>query len=895
MTTRLPTGTVTFLFSDIEGSTRLAQVLGSRWTGVLSEHRALLRRAFEADGGIEVGTEGDSFFVAFPTATGGVSAAVAGQQALAEHTWPEEGEVRVRMGLHTTERAEIVEGNYAGVDVHRAARIMGAGHGGQILISASTRALLRHELPSGVSLLDLGEHRLKDLPEAEALAQVCVAGLSSDFPPLSSLDAVHGNLPPQATTFIGREEDVTRVRELLRANRLVTLTGPGGTGKTRLSLQVAAEEMPAFADGVYFAPLAPIREPELVLPWIGKAIGLADAGPRPVQRIAEHLAGKRVLLVLDNVEQVIQIAPDVGLLLQSAEGLSILATSRSALHVYGEQEYPVPPLRMPDPREVPADRSIVRYAAPALFRERARRVQPEFEITDENAGAVAEICWRLDGLPLAIELAAARIRILSPQAMVTRLSRRLDLGAGGSRDLPERQQTLRGAIGWSYDILDEQERRFFDAFSVFSGGADLEAVEEVLGSYAPDVLEALTALVEKSLLRQEALPDGAPRFRMLETIREFAEEQLAGSPDHGTVRRAHAEHYAARAEESASRVLGAEQKAVLDRAELEHDNLRAALGWATAEGEAGLALRMVTASWRMWQMRGFLAEGEARAARVLEMPGADDDPRALAAALEAAGGLAYWQGRVDVATDRYQRALALQRGIGDEAAVANALYNLSMCFALGDSPPPLVIPEEVVASAREALEIYRRIGDRQGEGRALWALLDMEVLQLHTDSAVELGEQCRQIFTETSDRFMLAWTDYILGLNDTIREEPRSAAERFGLALDAFRASGDLSGYALVLEGFAALAFKEGHREHAMFLAGGADAIQRQGGAELARLNRQWAGFHPELLLDEPRMAASWEEGRTAELDTVLDSATAGRARPQAGAARSRRGKTTSA
>ncbi|MGZ8511942.1 MAG: ATP-binding protein, partial [Candidatus Limnocylindria bacterium] len=868
-----------------------------RWTELLSEHRALLREAFAAHGGVEVGTEGDSFFVAFPTAAGGVAAAAAGQRALAEHAWPPDATVRVRMGLHTTDGAEIVEGDYAGVDVHRAARIMGAGHGGQILVSASTRALLGGQaLPPGVALLDLGEHRLKDLSHPEALSQVSVGGLRTEFPPLRTLDAARTNLPPQATTFIGREDEVSRIRALLADNRLVTLTGPGGTGKTRLSLQVAAEVMDAFGDGVYFVALAPIREPELVVPSIGKAVGVADAGPQPIQRIAEHLAGKRLLIVLDNLEQVVEVAPDIGELLQRATGLSILATSRRALHVYGEQEYAVPPLPMPDPSEVPADRSIVRFAAPALFRERARHVKPDFDITDENAQAVAEVCWRLDGLPLAIELAAARIRILSPQAMLARLSSRLDLGAGGSRDLPERQQTLRGAIGWSYEILDEDERRFFDAFSVFSGGADLKAAEALLGPYAPDVVDTLAALVDKSLLRQEDLPDGAPRFRMLETIREYAEEHLRQRPDeHRALRRAHADHYAALAEAAAARVFGTDQKAVLDHAEMEHDNLRAALTWATGTGAAVLAMRMVTGSWRMWQMRGYLAEGADRAARVLDMPGLDVDRPRLAAALEAAGGLAYWQGDLKLARERYDRALAIQREIGDDAAVANALYNVSMSFTLGEEAVPLQIPPDILRSAEEAVSIYRRIGDRAGEGRALWALLDMEVLQLNAEAADRLGEECLRIFAENDDRFMLAWTEFMLGLNDNLRGDRASGTKHHQHALEAFRASGDLSGYALVLDGLAAAAFDEGHVAHAMQIAGGADAIQRQGGAHLAKRNREWAGFYPERLLGEPALSAAWERGRAMELEQLLDLAATGPPEAQAGAARSRRGKTTSA
>jgi predicted ATPase/class 3 adenylate cyclase len=874
--TTLPTGTVTFLFSDIEGSTRLAGALGDAWSAVLTEHRGLLREAFGAYGGVEVSTEGDSFFVAFPTALGAVRAAAAGQRALAAHEWPAEAELRVRMGIHTTGGAEIVDDTYAGVEVHRAARIMSAAHGGQILVSASTRALIEHGLPAELRLLDLGEHRLRDLPEAEVIAQVCVNGLPTEFPALRSLEAPRSSLPPQATTFIGREEDVARVRDLLRSNRLVTLTGPGGTGKTRLSLQVAGEEADALPDGAFFAALAPIREPELVLPSIAKVIGVADPGPKPIERVAEHLAGKRVLLVLDNLEQVVEAAADVGELLQRTTGLTILATSRSALRVYGEQEYPVPPLPMPDPRDLPSDRTIARYPAAALFRERARRVKPDFEITDENAPAVAEICWRLDGLPLAIELAAARIRILSPQAMVERLSSRLDLGSGGSRDLPARQQTLRGAIAWSYDILDEAERRFFSAFSVFSRGADLEAVEAVLGGDAGDVIEALGALVDKSLLRQEELPDGTPRFRMLETIREFAEERLAERPeDHAALQRRHAEHFLQRAEDTARRVFSDDQKAVLDSAEREHDNLRAALSWATAAGEAVLALRLVTASWRMWQMRGFLVEGEERARRVLEMPGLDQHPTELAAALEAAGGLAYWQGEMDVAEERYARALAIQRGVGDDAAVANAIYNLTMSFGRSDTLP-IEVPPERMALAQEALDIYRRLGDRRGEGNVLWAMLDIEVLRLRPEAALALGEECLRIFSETGDRFMLAWTEYMLGLNDNLRGQLGTARGHFLRALESFRASADVSAYGLVLDGLAALSFAEGDRLHAMRLAGGADAIQRRGGAHLARLNRLWAGFHPELLLDEAELAAAWEEGRAMELEAMLDLAVAG-------------------
>lgn len=871
----LPTGTVTFLFSDIEGSTRLARDLGAEWPAALARHRELLRTAFAANGGVEAGTEGDSFFVAFPTALGAVRAAADAQRSLAAETWVAGGAIRVRIGLHTTDRAELVDGTYAGVEVHRAARIMGSAHGGQIVMSAATRALLAGSVPDGIALTDLGSHRLKDLEEPESLTQVCVVGLQTEFPPLRSVDAGRTNLPQQATTFIGREEEVSTIRGLLKGNRLVTLTGPGGTGKTRLSLQVAAEEIDSYPDGVYFVALAPIREPELVLPAVGRAMGLADIGSDPIQRLCEHLAGKRVLVVLDNLEQVLDAAPDIGELLTRASDLTVIATSRSPLRLYGEQEFAVPPLPMPERGEVGLDHSIARFAAPALFRERARRVKPDFEITDDNAAAVAEICWRLDGLPLAIELAAARVRILTPQAMVARLSRRLELGAP-SRDLPQRQQTLRGAIAWSHDLLDEDERRFFAAFSVFRGGAELDAVEGILAPYAADVLDAVSALVDRSLVRQEELSDGTPRFRMLETIREFAEEQLTEQPElESAVRRAHAEHCLRRMEADAELFFGEEQKAVLDRIEREHDNLRAALAWAAESGDAAVAMRLVAAAWRFWQMRGYLEEAEDRVQRVLALEELERMPKELAAFLEAAGGIAYWTGDLGLAESRYERCLEIQRRIGDDAAIANAIYNLSVSFGR-DADPPITLEPERTALVEEGLQIYRRLGDRAGEGRTLWARMDIEILELHSDEAVAIGEECRRIFAEVGNRFMLGWTEYMLGLNEALRRDPAAARAQYLRALELFREANDVSAYALVFDGLAAAAFMDGEREYAMRLAGASNAIQVRGGAYLARLNRRWAGFTPEELIADPELSRAWHEGRALSTGQALELAVAG-------------------
>lgn len=466
----LPSGTVTFLFTDIEGSTRLLQQLGPRYEAQLEAHRQLLRAAVEAERGHEVSTEGDAFFIAFSSPTRAAAAAAAAQRALNAHPWPDGTALRVRMGLHTGE-ATPVGGDYVGLDVHRAARISTAGWGGQILLSQSTKALIENAPPPGVSLRDLGEHRLKDLSRPEHLFQLVISDLRADFPPLRTLDATPNNLPTQLTGFIGREREVAAARQLLGTTRLLTLTGPGGTGKTRLALQLAAEVVDQFPHGVYFVPLAPINDPNLAASTIAKTLGVQELGGRSSQDLLlEYSRDKTLLLLLDNFEQILAAVPLLSELLKTSPGLKIVVTSRAVLHVYGEQEFPVPPLRLPDPRHLPSLDSLSQYEAVALFIQRAVAVKPDFAVTNENAPAVAEITSRLDGLPLAIELAAARVKLLPPQALLTRLQHRLSLPGSGARDLPVRQQTLRGAIAWSYDLLDQAGRRLMARLSVFIGG-----------------------------------------------------------------------------------------------------------------------------------------------------------------------------------------------------------------------------------------------------------------------------------------------------------------------------------------------------------------------------------------------------------------------------------------
>lgn len=580
----IPTGTVTFLFTDIEGSTQLWERHPEAMKVALARHDALLRQAIEANNGYVFKTVGDAFCAAFPTTPDALTAALAAQRALFAESWGEVGSIRVRMALHTG-AAEERDGDYFGQPLNRVARLLSAGHGGQTLLSLASQELVRDHLPPGAELRDLGERRLKDLIRPERVFQLIIPDLPAEFAPLKTLDYRPNNLPAQATPFIGREREVGAVRkELLRSEvRLLTLTGPGGTGKTRLSLQAAADLLDDFTDGVFFVPLALVGDPALVAPTIAHTLNVNEVGGKPLlELLKDHLRDKQLLLVLDNFEQVTAAAPLVGELLIAAPRLKVMITSREVLHVYGEHDYPVPPMTLPDPMHLPPLERLAQYEAVQLFIERAQAAKTDFVITSENAPAVAEICVQLDGLPLAIELAAARVRLFSPQAMLARLEHRLKFLTGGARDLPARQRTLRGAIEWSYELLDADEQTLFRRLAVFVGGCMLEVAEAVCNArndLAIDVLAGLESLADKSVLEQEEMSD-EPRFRMMETIREFAMERLEESGEAEPLRRRHAEMHLLLAEQARSELGGPRATVYLDRLEVEHDNLRAALAWS---------------------------------------------------------------------------------------------------------------------------------------------------------------------------------------------------------------------------------------------------------------------------------------------------------------------------
>jgi predicted ATPase len=649
MQPELPTGTVTFLFTDIEGSTRLLQELGDEYADVLAEHRRALREAWRQHGGVEVDTQGDAFFVAFARASDAVAAAVDAQGALAD------GPVRVRMGLHTGEPLRVDEG-YVGVDVHRAARIAAAGHGGQVLLSQATADI------AGTDVRDLGLHRLKDLSAPERLFQL---GLHV-FPPLKTLHET--NLPVPATPFLGREREVDEIAALLRRPdvRLVTLTGPGGSGKTRLSLQAAGAAADDYDQGVWWVPLASLADPTLVETVAAQALGSKDT-------LSATVGDKRLLLVLDNLEHLLDAAAGIAETIGSCPRLTVLVTSREPLHVSGEWEVAVDPLREREAME--------------LFVQRAAAVRSDFAPN----GEVVEICRRLDCLPLAIELAAARVKALSLPVLLERLEQRLPLLAGGSRSAPERQRTLRAAIAWSHDLLTPAEQDLFARFAVFAGGCTLEAAEEVCGAD----LDEIASLVDKSLLRRSV-----DRYWMLETIREFAAERLDTLAGSSALRDRHAAWYVALGERARPELQARRGREWLDRLEAEHANLRASLEHLLRCRDADGALRLSGAIWTYWLTRGHWTEGRRLLAAVLAL-GGDVDPERLVDPSWGAAILAMWQGDLDDGEQRAARLLELSRKAALQRGEAVGIQLLGIVAAWrGDHDQARVLYEESVVLAR---------------------------------------------------------------------------------------------------------------------------------------------------------------------------------------------------
>jgi len=716
-----------------------------------------------------------------------VAAAVAGQQALAAYRWPDGVAVRVRMGIHTGEPL-LVGQDYAGLDVHQAARISSAAHGGQVLLSQTTRELLGDDLPSGVGLRDLGNHRLKDLSRPQRLFQLVIAGLPADFPALQTVGSRLTNLPVQLTSFVGRQQETAAIRELLDRPdvRLLTLSGPGGTGKTRLAVRVAGELAGSFPAGVVFVGLAPVNDPGLVVATIAQTLGVREtAGQSLLESLTQHIGDQRFLLVLDNLEQVIAAAGSIVDLLATCPQLKILVTSRAALHVSGEYAYSVAPMSLPA-REDKENQDVAASEAVTLFVERARAVNPSFSVTDANAPLLAEICRRLDGLPLAIELAAARSRMLPPQAMLARLDRRLQLLTSGGRDLPARQQTLQGTIDWSYDLLEPDEQTLFARMAVFAGGCTLEAAEGVCNLEGDlDVLAGLDALVDKNLLQPWEGPEGDPRLLMLETIREYALARLTERNVADAIGREHADYYARLAERAELELLGPRQEGWRERLDVDVDNFNAALGWSLTHQQVEITARLAGALLQFWLSRGRAGEGL----------------RWLGTALERRDSLT----PPTLARTLFAKAyLLLQTGAHHQ---------------------------EATTLLEESLRLFREIGDKT---RTVWAISVLGLAALRAGElhrSLMLREEAVALAREDADHWSLAMAMGNLGISLLAVEDQARARSALEESLTLYRAVGEPEGIAFAFVGLAMLAVSEGDNQRASSLLQEAFGLAWQAGA----------------------------------------------------------------
>ena len=834
----------------------------------LARHDEILREAIEERGGYVFKTVGDAFCCAFWTATEALDAALEVQRMLFDEEWQETGPLRVRMALHTG-AAEERDGDYFGPPVNRVARLLSAGHGGQVLLSLPTQELVRDQLLVVTTLRDLGEHRLKDLFRPERIFQLLAPGLPSEFPPLRTLDAYRNYLPLQHTPLIGREKEVSEVCQRLSRPevRLLTLTGAGGTGKTRLGLQVAAELTEEFEDGVFFVSLAAVRDPQLVVGGVAGTLGVKEAGGQPLLESLEYYIGeKRMLLLVDNFEQVLEAAPMVSELLSAAPNLKVLATSRIPLRLYGEHEYAVPPLGLPDPERPPSVERLTHFEAVRLFVERAQAAKADFSVSNENAQAVAEICVRLDGLPLAIELAAARIKLLTPHAMLGRLGDRLKLLTGGARDVPERQRTLRSTLDWSYGLLGEGEKALFGRLSVFAGGRTLEAIEAICDAeddLPVDVLDGLASLVDENLLKQEEGVGKVPRFVMLETIHEFAREKLQEIGEAEELRRLHAQYFLALAEEAEPQVEGSQQPVWLARLEEEHDNIRAALSWSLGQGEdAELALRMGAALGEFWYWQGHFAEG----LRWLEEALAKSSPAPRAARAKAmfrVSWLASQQGDLDRAIEAGEDGLELEgverfRTASGDSTASNLRRALAMAVGnRGELDRAKELLEESLALSREA-------GSIRGAAHSLWALGVTYMMGGELDRATELLEEALTLWRASGDPAIIAGILTHLGHTLLLQGDIERATAVSEEAASMLRERTNRNYYlAEVLENLGWAALLQGSSEQAKALFAESLGLRRELGDKLTAPNT--------LEALASAAAAQGEAERTARLYGALE------------------------
>ncbi|HEY3248127.1 MAG TPA: tetratricopeptide repeat protein [bacterium] len=910
--TSLPTGTVTFLFTDIEGSTRLWEQHPDAMKQALARHDALLREVIAGHGGQIFKTVGDGVYAVFAAAPEALAAARETQQKLAAESWAVPGGVRVRMAVHTG-RAEARDGDYFGPALNRVARLLAAGHGGQILVSEATSALVADDLPPEVSLQDRGRFRLKDLARPEQVFQIIAPGLPTDFPPLRTLDTLPNNLPRQLTNFVGRERELSEIKDRLTTTPLLTLTGPGGSGKTRLALQAGADLIEKFEDGVWLVELATVSDPKMVEEAVAATLGVRNQIDRPslLNTLTDFLRTRSLLLLMDNCEHLRTVCADlVTVMLRASPRLRILATSQVALGVEGEVTYQVPPLSMPDPARLPALDDLKMYESVRLFVDRAVLSQPRFALTARNAPAVAQICARLDGIPLAIELAAARVRALSVEDIAARLDDRFRLLTSGMRTVPPQHQTLQATLDWSYNLLTLPEQVVLRFLSVFAGGCTLEAVEAICAtddSKHTELLDALTSLVDRSLVRFE---EDEPRYRLLETIRLYAREKLVAAGEEPLIRTRHRDWYLKLAETAASLLSGPEQTDGLVRMDREYENMKAALEWSLLEPEgADSGLRLSGALWRFWVIRGYWSEGREWLERTLSKTGDLDSP-ARVKVLNGAAYLAFYQDDVKRAKELADEALTVSRRLNDRRGTAFCLtilgleacrienykearefgeQSLALSRELGEADgiagSLLVLglvardsreTEKAVAYFNESLTYFATTGDKVGTGFVLTSLGLVLREMGDLERARHAFEEALALFQELGDKWGIAFSLSNLGILAWSERNYERAEMRFRESLVLRQELGDRRGLATSLIGRAAVATAQNQMRRAAVLFGAAEALReaisvppppfiRDGYDQLVAETR--------TALGEPAFTTAWTEGRSMTLDQAIDFA----------------------
>lgn len=864
----LPSGTITFLFSDIEGSTPLLERLGTgTYQELIEHHNRLLREVFPRFGGVERGTEGDSFMVAFESAPSAVLAAVSTQKAIADADWPASAEVRVRIGLHTGEGIRGAD-DYVGIDINRAARVSSAAHGGQILLSDATRVLSEHALPEGVRVRDLGEYRLKGLERSERLFEVVVDGLAADFSPPRTAEVGGIHVPSRLTSFVGRQAEIEALLALLAQSRLITLTGPGGTGKTSLAVEVGRQAAAQFSDGVWFVDLAPLDDADQLELAVTSALGLSTKSHRPaIEILQDHLSGREILVILDNFEHLLPGADLVMRLIDTAQHLKVVVTSRSGLSLYGEQVFPVPPLGVPESAAAGDVDQVAEAGAVSLFVERARTVRPDFSLNAHNADTVSEICRRLDGLPLAIELAASRVRILDVDEILERLDQHLPVLPTGETNRPLRHQTLERLIGWSYELLSPSEKALFRRLSIFVGGHTIEAAESVCnpaGEVGIDTLEGIASLEGHSLIRR--IPTAAPaRFEMLETIRDHALSLLRETEDWTTQAKRHLRYYRDLAELAGTHLMSASHVDWLERLDREHANLRRALRTALDSGLEEDGLRLASSIWRYWFDRGYLREGRDWLESLLAGEH-NTESMALGKGYTALGGLLYWLSDTEGTERAYERALGIYRALGDEEAIAEGLYDYAFSANLrGDLA-------EGEKRFEASLDAARKAGLSNLIARNEMSFALHATVEGRLGEAVADLERVLEVFRETQDPLHTAWALEALGQAHIALGDFDRGKARIQEALRLATQTMNLPIIAANVRAIANIQSRIGNHLESVRLTGAAEALEAETGGRSPLLDSETADLEAaRAVLGEVVYQRALDEGSAMSTQEAID------------------------